>query len=49
MRTIILSCAHGEKVAGKRSPDGKHREYLWSRNIQYRIAEALEKKELKLF
>lgn len=28
---IILDPAHGVDVAGKRSPDGKHREYLWSR------------------
>ena len=25
---IILDPAHGIDVAGKRSPDGKHREYL---------------------
>lgn len=30
---IILDAAHGEDVAGKRSPDGKHREYKWSRLI----------------
>jgi N-acetylmuramoyl-L-alanine amidase len=29
--TYILDPAHGKNVAGKRSPDGKHREYLWSR------------------
>lgn len=29
--TIILDAAHGSDIAGKRSPDGKHREYLWSR------------------
>lgn len=28
---IILDPAHGEDVAGKRSPDGRHREYKWSR------------------
>lgn len=28
---IILDPAHGANVKGKRSPDGKHREYLWSR------------------
>ena len=28
---IILDPAHGENVAGKRSPDGRHREYKWSR------------------
>ncbi len=30
---IILDSAHGEEVAGKRSPDGKFREYKWSRDI----------------
>lgn len=30
---IILDPAHGEDVAGKRSPDGVHREYKWSRMI----------------
>lgn len=29
---IILDPAHGADVAGKRSPDGKHREYKWSRD-----------------
>lgn len=29
--TVGLDAAHGSDVAGKRSPDGKHREYLWSR------------------
>lgn len=28
---IILDPAHGKDVAGKRSPDGSHLEYLWSR------------------
>lgn len=28
---IILDPAHGEETPGKRSPDGNHREYLWSR------------------
>ena len=28
---IILDPAHGIDVAGKRSPDGRHLEYLWSR------------------
>ena len=29
--TVILDSAHGEETPGKRSPDGKFREYLWSR------------------
>ena len=28
---VILDPAHGIDVEGKRSPDGRHREYLWSR------------------
>ena len=28
---IILDPAHGADVSGKRSPDGRHREYKWSR------------------
>lgn len=30
-QSIILDPAHGKDTPGKRSPDGKHREYLWSR------------------
>lgn len=30
---IILDPAHGEDVQGKRSPDGRHLEYQWSRKI----------------
>lgn len=30
---IILDPAHGEDVKGKCSPDGTHKEYLWSREI----------------
>lgn len=29
---IILDPAHGADVSGKCSPDGKHKEYAWSRN-----------------
>jgi len=29
----ILDPAHGANTPGKRSPDGKHREYKWSREI----------------
>lgn len=31
--TIILDAAHGEETPGKRSPDGRFREYKWSRKI----------------
>ena len=29
--TVILDPAHGSDVPGKRSPDGTHLEYRWSR------------------
>lgn len=34
---IILDNGHGEDTAGKRSPDGKLREYAWAREIVKRI------------
>lgn len=30
-QALILDPAHGKNTLGKRSPDGLHREYLWSR------------------
>lgn len=39
--TIILDPAHGEDVPGKRSPDGLHREYKWSREICSMLADCL--------
>ena len=41
MRTIILDNPHGIDTPGKRSPDGKHREYLWGRNMLNEIAQNL--------
>lgn len=38
---IILDPAHGSDVAGKRSPDGRHREYRWSRERCTAIATIL--------
>ncbi len=41
MRLLIFDPAHGSDTPGKRSPDGKHREYLWARkrfiNVYNRI------------
>ena len=34
---VILDAAHGSNVAGKRSPDGQHLEYQWSRMIVNRL------------
>ena len=44
MKTIILSCAHGEEVLGKSSPCKTHKEYAWSRKMQYAIGANLSKK-----
>lgn len=41
-RTIIVDVAHTKNTAGKRSPDGKFREYLWSRNIMAKVVDKLE-------
>lgn len=39
---IILDPAHGEEVEGKRSPDGRHREYKWSRERLKQIDHLLQ-------
>jgi N-acetylmuramoyl-L-alanine amidase len=39
---IILDPAHGVDTPGKRSPDGVHREYLWSRDICNKLAGRLK-------
>lgn len=41
---VIIDFAHGADVAGKRSPDGKHLEYLWSRKVGNWLAESLRDK-----
>ena len=33
MKTIILGTAHLKSTPGKRSPDGKFREYAYSREV----------------
>ena len=38
----IIDFAHGSDVAGKQSPDGRHKEYLWSRKVGKALAERLE-------
>ena len=40
---VILDNGHGEETPGKRSPDGKFREYRFNRVIVSMIAEQLEK------
>ena len=40
---IILDRAHGSDDVGKCSPDGTHKEWLWSKNICIRLRDALKK------
>lgn len=46
---LVLDPAHGEDVPGKRSPDEKHREYLWSRQRIEAILSVLDKAKNKGF
>lgn len=46
--TIILDAAHGVETPGKRSPDGKFREYRWSRDIIRQLKRALEQNGFKV-
>lgn len=41
---VILGTAHGENTPGKRSPDGRLREYKWSREICERVETELKAK-----
>ena len=45
---IILDPAHGEDVLGKSSPDGKHREYRWSREVCNILAKELRSNEFRV-
>lgn len=47
-RTIILDVAHGIDAPGKRSPDGKHLEYVWSRNRVAKIYDNIHKSKNKI-
>lgn len=44
MRRIIFDYAHGINVAGKGSPDGRHKEWRWSREILEQVIEKLTAK-----
>lgn len=39
----IIDFAHGSDVAGKQSPEGRHKEYLWSRKVGKMLAERLKR------
>lgn len=47
--TIILDAAHGEEVPGKRSPDGRFREYKWSRERISELKELLKNEGFEVF
>lgn len=44
----IIDFAHGSDVPGKQSPDGKHKEYLWSRKVGGMLAERLKQEGFKV-
>lgn len=46
---IILDPAHGKDVSGKRSPDGRHLEYLWSRNRVKEVSQLLIDRGYEVF
>lgn len=39
---ILIDNGHGQNTAGKRSPDGRLREYAWTREIASRLEERLK-------
>lgn len=41
---ILIDNGHGSNTSGKRSPDGKLREYAWAREIAKRLESALKAK-----
>ena len=42
---VILDNGHGRDTAGKRSPDGRLREYAYTREMARRIAQDLKRQE----
>lgn len=46
---VVLDAAHGEEVAGKRSPDGKFREYKWSRQTIEKLSRTLKIEGYEVF
>lgn len=48
-KIVILGTAHGKNVGGKRSPDKKFEEYLYSREIVGLVRRELEAKGCKVF
>lgn len=49
MPVILIDPGHGRETPGKRSPDGKFREYSWAREIADKIADRLREKGYTAF
>ena len=47
--TLVLDPAHGADVPGKCSPDGKHKEYRWSREACAKLEAKLKDKGFKVY
>lgn len=43
MIIVLIDNGHGSDTPGKCSPDGRHREYLWARDVAQRLEKALTK------
>lgn len=41
MIIVLIDNGHGSDTPGKCSPDGRHREYLWARDVAQRLEKAL--------
>ena len=48
-KVVILGTAHGKNVAGKRSPDGRLTEYMYSREVVGLLRRDLEGAGLKVY
>lgn len=46
---IVLDAAHGVETPGKRSPDGRFREYKWSREIIAKLKKQLQSLDYEVF
>ena len=47
--SIALGCAHGIDVPGKQSPDGTFREWRFSREIQFQVANILKSQGYEVY
>ena len=47
--SIALGCAHGIDVPGKQSPDGTFREWRFSRDIQFQVANILKSQGYEVY